>query len=547
MGAEGLDLCDGVQGSALIQLQVHVTERFQPGTESAAGAPDPFGHRTQPAVLAGQQGDDPVHLTEVVRTQHDAFVPVNGHAPVCHRRRVARLRRARAHRDRPTTCGLGPQVCITVGIVTPGDEPDHPAAEDGETSPGARRLRRPAIKWSRPQPVEVTSVARPPTAQAVDEIPVSDSVQLVAMEPRWFRRMVISLLIILTIYNLGLWLFQATGHFLFLLLLAWLIAIAMEPSIRFFERRGLGRGAGTGITLLAGFLVTLAILAMLGGVFSTQLAQLVESLPQIINEVVTWVNQRFGLTLNPATITNQLNIDASQIATYATDFAGGIVGALGVAFSVLFDGLTVLVFAFYLAADGPRLRRTIASWLPPQRQKVLLTVWDISLAKTGGFVVSKIILASISALAHAAFFWFIDLPYWLPMGIFAGVTSQLIPTIGTYIGVAVPVLIAVLDKPINAVWIVVFASVYQQIENYVLTPRVSRATMDIHPAVALGAVFAGLAIWGPIGALIGIPIAAAIIAVVATYGQRYELISEMNDGEITDETPPADIQVEPSV
>jgi predicted PurR-regulated permease PerM len=217
-----------------------------------------------------------------------------------------------------------------------------------------------------------------------------------------------------------------------------------------------------------------------------------------------------------------------------------------VAFSVLFDALTVLVFAFYLAADGPRLRRTIASWLPPQRQKVLLTVWDISLAKTGGFVVSKLILATISAIAHAAFFWFIDLPYWLPMGVFAGVTSQLIPTIGTYIGVAVPMLIGVLDNPISVVWIVLFATIYQQIENYVLTPRVSRATMDIHPAVALGAVFVGLSIWGPIGALIGIPIAAAVIAVVATYGQRYELISEMHDGELTDTTPPADIGEEPA-
>lgn len=389
-------------------------------------------------------------------------------------------------------------------------------------------------------------MARPPTAQNEEQLPTSDHVQFVAVEPRWFRRMVISLLLILTIYNLALWLFEATGHFLFLILLAWLIAIAMEPSIRFFERRGTSRGLGTGITLLGGFLVTLGIMAMLGGVFSTQSAALVQSLPGIINEVVTWVNGQFGLDLNPSTITQQLNIDASQVAQYATDFAGGIVGALGVAFSVLFDALTVLVFAFYLAADGPRLRRTIASWLPPQRQKVLLTVWDISLAKTGGFVVSKLILATISAIAHAAFFWFIDLPYWLPMGVFAGVTSQLIPTIGTYIGVAVPMLIGVLDNPISVVWIVLFATIYQQIENYVLTPRVSRATMDIHPAVALGAVFVGLSIWGPIGALIGIPIAAAVIAVVATYGQRYELISEMHDGEITDTTPPADIGEEPA-
>ncbi|MFN8125623.1 MAG: AI-2E family transporter [Candidatus Nanopelagicales bacterium] len=397
------------------------------------------------------------------------------------------------------------------------------------------------LTWPKGESPPVASVERPPSAQRSNDRPVSDSVQFIAVEPSWLRRAVISILVILTIYALGMWLFQVTGHFLFLILLAWLIAIAMEPSIRFFERRGVGRGLGTGMTLLFGLLVTLGILAMLGGVFSAQLAQFIDSLPSLVNEVVAWVNERFGLNLQANTIIQQLNIDANQITTYATDFAGGIVGALGVAFSVLFDGLTVLVFAFYLAADGPGLRRTIASWLPPRRQKVLLTVWDISLAKTGGFVVSKLILATISAVAHAAFFWFIDLPYWLPMGIFAGVTSQLIPTIGTYIGVAVPVLIAVLDRPINAVWIVLFATIYQQIENYVLTPRVSRATMDIHPAVALGAVFVGAAIWGPIGALIGIPIAAAVIAVIDTYGQRYDLIEEISEGTITETTPPADL------
>lgn len=392
------------------------------------------------------------------------------------------------------------------------------------------RLRRPTFRLRRsmaPRPAAPAEHAPRVLVPHVEK-PVSDEVLLVAVEPTWFRRAVISLLIILTLYGLARWLFEVTGHFLFLILLAWLIAIAMEPSIRFFERRGFARGVGTGITMLAGLLVTIGVMAMLGGVFSAQIAELVRSLPTIINDIVLWVNETFNLNVDPTKISEQLNIDASQIAAYATDFAGGIVGALGVAFSILFDALTTLVFAFFIAADGPRLRRTIASWLPPTRQRVMLTVWEISLAKTGGFVVSKVILASISALAHAAFFWFIDLPYWLPMGVFAGFTSQLIPTIGTYIGVAVPVLIAVLDRPINAVWIVAFATVYQQIENYVLTPRVSRATMDIHPAVALGAVFIGAAIWGPIGALIGIPLAAAVIAVVDTYGERYELIEELD-------------------
>ena len=94
---------------------------------------------------------------------------------------------------------------------------------------------------------------------------------------------------------------------------------------------------------------------------------------------------------------------------------------------------------------------------------------------------------------------------------------------------AAPLIISLSDQPSDGIWIIVFATIYQQIENYYLTPRVSRATMDIHPAVALGAVFAGIAIWGPIGALIGIPIAAAVIAVLDTYGSRYELIAEMDE------------------
>ena len=154
-------------------------------------------------------------------------------------------------------------------------------------------------------------------------------------------------------------------------------------------------------------------------------------------------------------------------------------------------------------------------------------MWDIAVNKTGGFVVSKVVLATISAFFHCTFFYIIQVPYWLPMGIFAGVVSQFIPTIGTYIGVAIPALFAAFDDPFDVVWIIIFATVYQQIESYVFTPRVSRATMDIHPAIALGSVFVGFAFFGPIGAIIGIPLAAAVIAIIETYGDRHELVPEL--------------------
>jgi predicted PurR-regulated permease PerM len=130
---------------------------------------------------------------------------------------------------------------------------------------------------------------------------------------------------------------------------------------------------------------------------------------------------------------------------------------------------------------------------------------------------------------HASFFWFVDVPFWLPLGIFAGIVGQFIPTIGTYIGVALPALFTLLANPLSALWIVIFATVYQQIENYVFTPRISQRTMDVHPAVALGAVIAGAAIWGPIGALIGIPIAAVALAILDTFSKRHELLPELAD------------------
>ena len=76
-------------------------------------------------------------------------------------------------------------------------------------------------------------------------------------------------------------------------------------------------------------------------------------------------------------------------------------------------------------------------------------------------------------------------------------------------------------------WIALFATVYQQLENYVFTPKISRRTMDVHPAVALGSVIAGAALFGAIGAIIGIPVAAVLLAILDTFRQRHELVPEL--------------------
>ena len=326
---------------------------------------------------------------------------------------------------------------------------------------------------------------------------------------------------------LFLWLFSMLSHFLFLLVLAWLFATALEPGIRWLVQKGRSRGVATALVGGSAILVALALAAVFGQLFFSQVTDFVQGVPDLTTSVIDWVNQQFGTNLDATTISSKLHLDPSQIAAWAGSLSGGVLGVVGSLSSVMFDLVTVLVFGFYFAGAGPRLIHTLASWMPPRVQEVFITVTEITIAKTGGYVVSKIVLAAASAFFHGIFFAAIGVPYWLPFALFVGITAQFVPIVGTYLGVILPVIATVFDSPWKAVAIIVFAAVYQQIETYVFTPRVSEKTMDVNPAIALGAVFVGAAIWGPLGALIGIPLAAAAVAILDTYSHRYELVPEV--------------------
>jgi len=351
---------------------------------------------------------------------------------------------------------------------------------------------------------------------------------MVALDPKFLRKTVLIILVGIVIFQVFEWTALRLAGFLFNILLAWLLAISFDPLVSGLARRGMPRALATTIVALG---VTLGIgvfLFLFGGALAAQATALVLSVPFVVLDLVSWLNGTFDAGIDPADITSNLNLTTQQIADIAGSLAGGILGVISSVFGAIFSLLTVIVFSFYFSASAPRIKRFLASWLRPDRQVVFMDVWDISVRKAGGFVISKLALASISAAAHVAFFWIIDVPYWLPMGIFAGFVSQFIPTIGTYIGIIVPAFFAAFNDPWDVLWIVIFATFYQQIENYIFTPRISTATMDINSGVALAAVFIGAALFGPIGAIIGIPLVAIIIAVIEAYGRRYELHPDLD-------------------
>jgi predicted PurR-regulated permease PerM len=349
-----------------------------------------------------------------------------------------------------------------------------------------------------------------------------------SINPRFIQKSIITILALVVALQLVQWAFSKSRDFLFLLLLAWLLGIAISPVVDILTKRGLKRGLSTFLVLIALMGLIFTFIASFGQLLGSQLASLITQIPTLIEGFVGWLNTSFNLKLDASSIEQSLNISNSQITNFAQDIAGGIFGVVSSIFTFIFNIFTLLLFAFYFAADAPRIKRTIGSWLPTKQQVIFTTVWQVATDKTGGFVISRVILAALNSVFTSVFLLLLDVPYWLPLGLFTGLISQFVPTVGTYLGGVIPTIVAVVNDPKDGLFVIIFISVYQQIENYLFAPRISSLTMDIHPAVAFASVIIFAGFFGAIGALIGIPIAAAIISIVQTYGKRYELIPELH-------------------
>lgn len=232
----------------------------------------------------------------------------------------------------------------------------------------------------------------------------------ISLDQREIQAATIRILVIVSAWLIAAWVVGVVQHFLFLILLAWLAAIAMEPAIRWFLRRGVRRTRATAAVAVPVVLIAVGLVVTFEQMLFEQTAALVRSAPDRVQSIVDQLNSTFGLNLQASQIIVTLRLEPDQIQGVANDLALGALGWLGSLASVVFDLVTVAVFTFYIAAAGPRLVQEVAVWLPPERQPILGAIWDIAEQKTGGYVASKIVLAALSAVFHGIFFWAVGLP-----------------------------------------------------------------------------------------------------------------------------------------
>ncbi|MDE0673729.1 MAG: AI-2E family transporter [Acidimicrobiia bacterium] len=345
--------------------------------------------------------------------------------------------------------------------------------------------------------------------------------------PPWLNRWLITACAILLGVAAVVWVIVQLATLLLMIFIALFLAVALGPAVDWLEKRRWNRRWATAVVFLAAFFLGVLFLATLLPLFINQTAAIAVNLPEYLSTIENWLGRFMDVDLLDVQIRDQLEDLGSLLQQYGGQVAGGVLAVGSTLAGVVFQGVTILLFAFYMVAEAPKMLRLVLSLFPARRQRLLLRIWEVSIEKTGGYVYSRLILSVVSAVITATVLAFLSVPYPVALGIWVGVLSQFIPVIGTYIGGALPVLIALLEDPITALWVLLFIVAYQQVENLVISPRVTSRTMAIHPAVSVGAVIAGGSILGALGAVLALPVAAIVQSLISTSRKRHELVVEL--------------------
>lgn len=334
----------------------------------------------------------------------------------------------------------------------------------------------------------------------------------------------------------ALWAMNQMRNLIWMVILSFFFSLALQPAVEWLvERYGWKRGSAVGLIYLGGFAaLVLMILVLIPAI--VELGQRIsEAGGQWISTASDWLYDTFGIEFpEPGTGTEFAEDSGEVLGDWAKGLAGNIAGIATSGVALVFNLATIAMFTFYFTAEAPKFQRTVLSHMSPETQRRVGWTWDEAIRQTGGYFYSRMLLMIINGAGFFFTMVAVGLPvaFALPLSIFGGFVSVFIPAIGTYIGAAIPILITLAIQGWVAALIVLgYALVYQQIENYWLSPKISSKTMSLNGALAFGSALAGGAIAGPMGAFMALPVAALIVSFTSNFAKSYDVVYQGSGGE----------------
>jgi predicted PurR-regulated permease PerM len=337
---------------------------------------------------------------------------------------------------------------------------------------------------------------------------------------------------------LAMWAAGEMANLLSMLAISFFFSLALQPAVLWLvDRYEWKRGAAVGVIYLAGFVATVLMIIVLIPAVAQLASGIGEKGGPWLTDASLWVEDTFNVEIwTPGTGEEIAEGTEEALRNWAKGAFGNLVGVATSGIGLIFNLATIAMFTFYFTADAPRFQRSILSHMSPANQQRVGWTWDEAVRQTGGYFYSRMLLMLINSTGFFFTMVLVGMPvaFALPLAVFGGFVSVFIPAVGTYIGGAIPVLLTLAIQGFTAGLIVLgYVLLYQQIENYYLSPKISSKTMTLNGAVAFGAALAGGAIAGPMGAFVALPVAALIISLTSNFAKSHEVVYGVEDPRVT--------------
>ena len=349
--------------------------------------------------------------------------------------------------------------------------------------------------------------------------------------PRWVQ------LVLLPIALLALWaLARAAGTVLLVLIVASLVALGLAPSVRLLHRY-VPRGVGIVTVYIAGFAILAGIGILLASPVASQITHFEHNVPEItrnanrdLTSVQTFLNKH-GINLH---IEKQGQTALDTLQKNVLKRSGDIVsfsrGLLSSVVTIGFDLVLILVLSIYMLIYGRQIGELVRRVMPPgdgtPEDDFPLLVQHAVSGYVRGQMLFSLVMGASAAIVLTIFGLVGIFPdgerYAVFFGAFYGL-MEFIPYVGPIIGPIPPLLLALFQHPIGAVWLVLAFVALQQLEGHVVAPQVFRISLRINPILIIVALLIGDQLYGIAGALVALPVIAVIRQTVLYLGRHLVL------------------------
>jgi len=355
------------------------------------------------------------------------------------------------------------------------------------------------------------------------------------------NRVVVRVMLVVVVTLLGLAAIRQASHALVLLFTAFFLALALNGPVHWVAERlpGRSKGSRTVATAASFFVVVALLIAFLVSIVPPlvrQTGSFIRSAPSLVNQVRD-ENSNVGRFVAKYGLQDDIDKFSHQLSDRLGNVTGTAVTGVQKFGTSVFTILTVLVLTFMMLTEGPRWKSFFMDIMPDEHQARTERLTADMYRVVKGYVNGQVVLAVIASLLLLPALLILHIPYPAALVVIVFICG-LIPMVGHTIGAIIVTLVALFHSPLSAALILAYYILYQQIENYIIQPRIQANSTNMSPLLVFSAVIIGVSFGGLLGGLVAIPVAGCIRIVLLDYLRTKKIIEPATFNKATEDKKP---------